>query len=199
MRTEPLASNVIRFARPAPAKRKVLHASCGQLISSSLHKAFQTTEWQEIHPEYDEHEKSHFSSIIRGLRATDNASFDAIWSSKDLEMLSTSEVPIVLTEYKRILKSGGILLCKVPDLRAVCEYVTNGLLAEPIADRVNIPRFTSTGKALSPLDIIFGVHADAGPRTGFDAQSLKHKIEGAGFRNVLIQSENLELWAKASK
>lgn len=62
-------------------------------------------------------------NLLSGL-PFDNKSFDVIYSSHFLEHLSSSQVRFVLKEFKRVLKTNGILRVVVPDLENLCrEYL----------------------------------------------------------------------------
>lgn len=99
--------------------------------------------------------------------------FDALWCSHALEHLACFEVPIALSEFKRVLRPGGYAMIVVPDLEGVTatEEVLYHAPCGPITGR----------------DMIYGHEASIRKspymqhRTGFVQSTMLKALEAAGF------------------
>ncbi|MEG4573207.1 tetratricopeptide repeat protein [Microcoleus sp. N3A4] len=180
------------------SRKKVLHVGCGPYSFSGLHETFRTDEWQEVRLDIDPNVKPDIISSITDMSSVPSHSFDAIWSSHNIEHIYHHEVPIALAEFYRVLKPGGFVLITLPDIQKVAEYVALGNLEQPL--------YTSPSGSISAIDILYGFGADIAKgkyymahRTGFTQQSLALKIQQAGFHPVEVRREELNLWATAYK
>ncbi len=176
----------------------VLHVGCGRYSPTSLHPAFRTSEWQEIRFDIDPDVEPDIIGTLTDMEAVDSSSVNAIWSSHNIEHLYPHEVPIALGECYRALKPGGIVLITLPDIQKVAEYVAAGKLETPL--------YISPAGEIAALDILYGLGTSIANgnyymahRTGFTAETLKNKLMDAGFVNVEVCREDLNLWAKAYK
>ena len=89
-----------------PITRRVLDAGAGPKSNSRLHPIF--AGWTVVRLDINPAVQPDIIGTITDLRARiPNASFDAIWSSHNIEHLHTFEVPAALNEFKRILKPDG--------------------------------------------------------------------------------------------
>jgi len=116
--------------------------------------------------------------------------FSAIYASHVLEHLYRSQGLVLLSECKRVLKPGGVLRLVVPDLQSmVVEYVNskkNGA-STSAADHLNDK--LAFRSAAPPVGNVF-VRSHAvwkdfhSHKWMYDADSLRHYLEAAGFRQV---------------
>lgn len=104
----------------------------------------------------------------------DNLSFvgdntvDLIYNCHVLEHFKRREVAKVLTEWKRVLKPGGILRISVPDFASLCAvYQRNGELEQVL------------GALFGRQDYLYNIHYNV-----FDEVSLTKTLEEIGFINV---------------
>ncbi len=104
----------------------------------------------------------------------DNLSFlgddtvDLIYNCHVLEHFKRREVAKVLSEWKRVLKPGGILRISVPDFSSLCEvYKRNGKLEEVV------------GALFGRQDYLYNIHYNV-----FDYASLSKALEDLGLENV---------------
>jgi predicted SAM-dependent methyltransferase len=97
-----------------------------------------------------------------------NKSVDEILASHLLEHFSYTEVDIVLKDWYRALKPGGILHIRVPDMEQVCK------------DYINSDEQRRMNWAIIE---IYGGQWNGGEfhKNGFDEHSLKHFVENQGF------------------
>jgi len=118
----------------------------------------------------------------RGVRRADvrkripfpDSSVSCIYSSHTFEHFTYEESRAVARECFRVLRPGGILRIVVPDLGImVRDYLAD--TADPMASHRFVARLLLTA---SVRDI---VHAGAHHKQMFDARSLAHMLQGAGF------------------
>lgn len=108
----------------------------------------------------------------------DIGTYDALLCRHALEHLYSHEVPTALSEFRRVLKPGGVVMVFVPDLQDV--QATDEVL------------FESPSGPISGLDLLYGfrVATTHNPhmqhKTGFVAATLNRAIESAGFKNVRV-------------
>ena len=57
------------------------------------------------------------------MAAVQSESMDALYSAHNIEHVYAHEVPVVLTEFLRVLKPTGYLVITCPDLQTVCALV----------------------------------------------------------------------------
>ncbi len=176
-----------------PQSFKVLHVGCGPKHPLALAPMFRNPAWQEIRLDIDPEVEPDLIGSITDLSAVADNSMDALYSSHNLEHIFRDEVPIALAEFFRVLKPGGLLLVTMPDLQAVAKFVAEGKLEEPIETY-------PSGAQVRAIEAIYGpgngfmLH-----RTGFTAKTLRAKLSIAGFQEITICSEGINLWAKGYK
>lgn len=110
----------------------------------------------------------------------DIGSFDVVYCSHTLEHLSWSDVDRALREFRRVLLPGGVLIVWVPDLDGV----------RPTEEVV----FVSPAGPITGVDLYWG-HRESIDRgahamthkSGFVAETLRRKLEGAGFPHVEVK------------
>ncbi|MGZ8341945.1 MAG: class I SAM-dependent methyltransferase [Telluria sp.] len=178
--------------------RHLLHVGCGPIRSDRLPVCFRSDAWQEIRLDIDPRVQPDIVGTITDLSMIPDNSVDAIWSSHNLEHLNSYEVPVALSEFRRVLKDDGFALVTLPDLRAVARHIANDNLADPL--------YMSAAGPIHALDIVFGHQASlvAGNhymahRTGFTASTLGTSLINAGFDEVRVhEGGRLDLWAIAT-
>lgn len=178
--------------------KKVLHVGCGVQKPGRLHPMFSTPGWTEVRLDINPMARPDFVASITDMAIVNDASMDALFSSHNLEHLLPHEVPAALSEFRRVLKTGGLALIAVPDLQAAAEYIARG-----DADHV---LYDSPLGPVTPLDMVYG-HAKALARgnffmqhkTGFTAKTLSGALVKAGFAatDITRDEKTLSLWAKA--
>jgi protein O-GlcNAc transferase len=179
-------------------EKTVLHVGCGPYRRDSLHKTFRTNEWLEVRLDIDPSVKPDIIGTITDMSGVQSESVDAVYSSHNLEHVYNHEVPGALAEFYRVLKPGGFALITLPDIQKVAEYVAEGNLEDTL--------YVSPAGPIAAIDILYGLgeaiargnHYMA-HRTGFTAQSLAKKMQEAGFRDIEVRRENLDLWATGYK
>ena len=108
--------------------KKFLHVGCGRLTKANSTPEFQKKEWIETRLDIDESVTPDIISSITDMSVVDSDSFDAVYSSHNIEHLFSHEVPLALKEMHRVLCDDGFLVITCPDLQSVCEHVVNDKL-----------------------------------------------------------------------
>ena len=180
--------------------KKFLHVGCGPNYKDNTIPAFASEIWQEVRLDIDKTVKPDIVSSVLDLGIIDSESFDAIFSSHNIEHVYTHEVPIMLKEFVRVLNNDGFFVVNCPNLIPVARLIVDDKLTEPA--------YISPAGPISPLDILHGHGASIergnefmAHKTGFTPKSLNAVLLEAGFKNVgmLAREANLDIWAVATK
>ena len=180
--------------------KKFLHVGCGRLTKANSTPEFQKKEWIETRLDIDENVTPDIISSITDMSVVDSNSFDAVYSSHNIEHLFSHEVPLALKEMHRVLCDDGFLVITCPDLQSVCEHVVNDKLTEPL--------YQSGMGPISPIDIIYGHRSSISSgnhymahKVGFTAKVLYSTLTGVGFKCAAVarQPKAFNLWAVAYK
>jgi SAM-dependent methyltransferase len=178
--------------------KTVLHVGCGVNTPDKLHETFRDESWREVRLDINPAVKPDIVASITDMRDIQDASFEALYSSHNLEHLHPHEIPTALREFKRVLKPFGFALITVPDLRQAARY-----LAEDKAEETVL--MTNKGP-ITPLDILYGFrpflkngNLFMAHNYGFTASTLRAALVDAGFQNVGVEPDGeFNLWATAS-
>ena len=182
----------------SPNLKTVLHVGCGVHTPDKLHETFRDESWREIRLDINPAVKPDIVASITDMRDVPDASFEALYSSHNLEHLHPHEVPLALAEFKRVLKPFGFALITVPDLRQVARFVAEDRAEEPVL-------MTNKGP-IAPLDILYGFrpflqsgNLFMAHNYGFTASTLRAALMEAGFLDVAVEPDGeFNLWATAS-
>ncbi len=179
-----------------PITRRVLDAGAGPKSNSRLHPIF--AGWTVVRLDINPAVQPDIIGTITDLRARiPNASFDAIWSSHNIEHLHTFEVPAALNEFKRILKPDGFAFMTCPDLEQIGKLIAGGDVERTI--------YQSPAGPINVLDMLFGHSASIARgntymahNTGFTVNNLGAALQAAGFRESWVApGKAIDLWAIA--
>lgn len=176
----------------------VLNIGSGYPLRQKLPPLFQGAEWRELRHDLDPGTNPDILCPLPDLSPVATGSVDAVWSSHNLIHLHRHEVPQALGEFLRVLRSGGLLLVSVLDLRRICEYIA--------ADALDQEVYRSPSGPITALDMLYG-HADSigqgadymAHKCGFTSTTLGQLLGVAGFVGVEISQSDLDLRAKAYK
>ncbi len=178
-------------------KKTVLHVGCG---ARPIDAHFSAQEWQETRLDIDPAVKPDIVCSITKMSPVPNESYDAIWSSHNLEHLYAHEVYLALREFHRVLKPQGIAYVALPDIQTVAEEI--------VKDNLEGVLYQSPAGPISPIDVMWGHRGfiQAGNvymahKTGFTAQTLGQKFIAVGFQRVRVERRKkiFELLATAEK
>jgi hypothetical protein len=180
-----------RRARDAAGNKKtILHVGCGPRTAGVLPREF--AEWKEVRLDIDRDVGPDIVASIADMRAVADSSVDAVWSSHNLEHLAANQVPLALSEFRRVTKPGCAVYIIVPDIGAVAAEIARGGLDSVL--------YVSPAGPITPLDVLYG-HAGMIAqgndfqchKTGFTGESIERQLTEAGFSKVIIQ-KNTEAW-----
>ena len=170
-----------------------LHVGCGPKHID--HTPFWGKQWKETRLDIDASVDPDVVGTMTDLSSVSDQSMDAVFSSHNIEHLYPHEVPLALSEFKRVLKPDGFILVTCPDLKSVC-----GLVAE---DKLAEPAYQSGKGPIAPIDILYGHRASMqngnlymAHRCGFTVKVLSATFENAGFSSLVkARPEFFDLWA----
>lgn len=162
----------------APPLGKLLHIGCGSKTKASLPSLFH--QYDEIRLDIDPGVSPDILADMRDLSMLEDESYDALYSSHNIEHLFSHEVVPTLGEWRRVLKTNGVAVVQCPDLGAVCQAVARTGLTGTL--------YRSPIGPITPLDILYG-HINSVRRgnihmahkTGFTCDTLTRVMTGAGF------------------
>lgn len=172
---------------------RVLNIGCGPKSKSRLHRAFHGPEWDEVRLDIDKNVEPDIVGSIVDMWEVPTASFDAVWSSHNVEHLHAHEVQPALREIRRVLKPGGFCLITCPDIEVVARLIVEGKLDDPA--------YISSAGPITPIDMMFGHGASiaAGQRymahnTAFSLKRLGDQLVQAGFGEARGLTHLFDLW-----
>jgi len=84
-----------------------LHVGCGPQHKDHTTSGFNTPEWFELRLDIDKSVAPDIIGTMTDMSAVETSSVDAIFSSHNIEHLSPHEVPVALSEFRRVLKPDG--------------------------------------------------------------------------------------------
>ncbi len=181
----------------APRMRSVLHIGSGPRGIHRLHPIFQAG-WREVRLDLDPSVEPDIVCSTADMRAhVASETFDAVWSSHNIEHLYDHEVPRAFAEIVRVLKPDGFFLVRCPDLETVLEAA--------LRDGLESTAYVSPAGPITPLDMLFGHRASVARgnafmahRTGFTDIRLGRLLLEAGFAHVSTKrASGFDLWAAA--
>ena len=189
----------IRDSKATAVPRRVLHIGCGVKSHHRLHALFRNpAAWSEVRADVDANVAPDLiCSAVDMKQQVASESYDALWSSHTIEHLYDHEIPLAFAEFVRVLKPGGFVLIRCPDLASIVEAI-QAIGPETVA-------YMSPAGPITPLDMLFGHRAAIanGNRfmahhTAFTDERLGELLVDAGFASVVTKrADNYDLWAVA--
>lgn len=181
-------------------ERIVLHVGCGKPNPRALHETFRSPQWRELRLDLDPDPalRTDIVASIVDMSPVGSETVDAVWSSHNLEHVFVHEVPLVLAEFRRVLRPGGFALVTVPNLQYVASALAKGRLEDPL--------FETEAGPITPLDMLYGNtrwisegNEFMAHRTGFTARTMTQKLRDAGFDEVNVRQAGDQLVARAAR
>tara|TARA_B100000963_G_scaffold361023_1_gene394433 strand:- start:2457 stop:3071 length:615 start_codon:yes stop_codon:yes gene_type:complete len=180
--------------------KKFLHVGSGRLTKEHTTLAFNSDEWDEVRVDIDPDVKPDIISSITDMSSIESKSFDAVYSSHNIEHLYAHEVTIALSEMNRVLNDNGFLIITCPDLQSVCAEVAKGKLVDSL--------YVSGMGPIAAIDILYGFRPSLqkgnyymAHKVGFTKEVLQSTLIAAGFKHAVVASHSptYVLWGIASK
>ena len=164
-------------------KTTVLHVGSGGVHILGTN-GFDADSWQEARLDINPDVKPDIVGDITDMSPEiQGCTFDAVYSSHNLEHLYAHEVSLALREFLRVLKPDGYAIIRCPDIQQVAEQVAQGKLLDTL--------YTSSAGPITPLDIMFGHGKSIAAgnyymehHTAFTLDTLKQACLDAGFGMV---------------
>lgn len=182
----------------ALAEKTVLHVGCGSWRPGSLHPSFEGDGWRELRLDINPDANPDIVASMTDLSPVATASVDAIWNSHALEHLYAHEVPIALREFYRVLRPGGYVLMRMPDLQTAAKLIVE---EGPLSTA-----YESPSGPITPLDILYGHGASIATgetgmahKTGFTQRSIAQHLEAVGFVEVVTEVSGFDLWVRGMR
>ena len=175
--------------------KSVLHVGCGYKNITSMGPAFNDGTWEEVRFDVDKEVNPDILGSMLEMSAVEDESVDAIWSSHNIEHVFTHQVPIVLSEFVRVLRKDGFVIVSCPDIKEVCRRVALGDVTDIL--------YVSRSGPITPLDVLFGHirsveqgNVYMAHKTGFTLASLGRAFGQAGFAhfNGFRRTVHFDLW-----
>lgn len=177
--------------------KQFLHVGCGQKRKDKTTRAFNSPDWHETRFDIDEGVQPDIIGSMTDMSVIPSASYDALYSSHNIEHLYPHEVIVALREFRRVIKADGALVITCPDLQSVAALVAEDKLLDAV--------YQSPAGPITPLDILYGHRASMARgnlymahRTGFTAKVLTQFLQAAGFAKVAVKrrpAPHFDLWA----
>ena len=178
-------------------RKRVLHVGCGPLAAEKLHESFRGDDWTEVRLDINPGAHPDIVASITDMSVVPSESFDALYSSHNLEHLAPHDLPAALREFYRVLRPQGYALITLPDLQQAAEYIAAGRAEETV--------FMTNKGPITPLDMLYGFRPllAANPfmahRFGYTAATLEKALREAGFLHVCVERDGeFNLWAVVS-
>ena len=179
--------------------KKFLHVGCGPAQKKDTTKVFISDDWDEVRLDIDPSVNPDIIGDILDLNDIKDNSYDAVFSSHNIEHVFMHEVKIALNEFKRVLKDDGFLLICCPDISKACDMIASGKVGEKLYD--------SPAGPIYPLELLYGHNNSIASgktymahKTGFTTDTLKFFIGDAGFKSFIVAEDNVfNLWSLAYK
>lgn len=183
--------NVFHAYRP----KRVLNVGSGPANPAKLHPAFQGSGWREVRLDVEPQVRPDIVGDMVDMRGTvADASFDAVWSSHNVEHLSAHQVPLAFGEFRRILKPDGFVLVTCPDVEAIAGFI--------VENGIDAVAYHSAAGPVTPVDMLWGHGASIAAgfgfmahHTGFTVRRLADAGLAAGFAEVRVARSAFDLWA----
>lgn len=130
------------------------------------------------------------------LKALDPDQFDLVYSSHNLEHFHDHQVPVVLAGMFHVLKPGGAVHIRVPDIVGAVRMMLDS--GKQLTDTLYV---TKHGFPVRTLDILYGwswvIEQSGQPyfahKTGFSIKTLHGALAQAGFTDLEIYHSDIEL------
>lgn len=163
-------------------------------------KGFQDGSWEEVRYNISPDCQPDYIGDMLDMSTVPDGSMDALYSSHNIEHVFYHEVPILLKEFRRVLKDDGFCVITCPDIQEVARFMAEGKLDDPL--------YQSKIGPISALDIMYG-HSGRQARgqvymahkTGFSLELLAKRLNQAGFGQYQgrRRKRNRDLWFAALK
>jgi len=179
---------------------RFLHVGCGKKRKDRTLRPFTSPEWEEVTLDIDERVMPDIIDKLPELAKVESGSFDAVFSSHNVEHLYPHEVLPAFEAFCRVLKDDGVLIVTCPDLQSLGERLASG--------DIDTPLYESSAGPVSPIDVLFGFRPSIAQgnlymahHTGYTVKTIRTVCFQAGFASLSVRRRprNYDLWVVATK
>ena len=179
---------------------KFLHVGCGAKTKTSTTAGFNSSHWEETRFDIDEGVAPDIIGSMIDMSNVGDESYDAIYSSHNIEHLYPHEIGLAFKEFLRVLKHDGFVFITCPYLQSVCQLVAEDKLLEVA--------YHSRAGPISAIDMLYGHRPSMqggnlymSHRSGFTERSLLNTARHYGFKSfvTLRREEYFDLFLLATK
>ena len=178
-----------------------LHVGCGSAQQANTTREFARADWKELRLDINPAVAPDIVGNLLDMNGVPTESQDAVFSSHNIEHLFAHEVPVALSEFRRVLKPTGYLVLTCPNLQEIAELVA--------ADQLTEPAYQSPAGPVSAIDMLYGYRpflatgdSFMAHKCGFTKKVLDATLYGCGFAIVASAQRKapfFDLWALASR
>ncbi|MXQ12425.1 class I SAM-dependent methyltransferase [Microvirga makkahensis] len=179
---------------------RFLHVGCGKKRKDQTLRPFKSLEWEEVTLDIDEGVMPDIVDKLPELAKVESSSFDAVFSSHNVEHLYPHDVLPAFKAFYRVLKDDGLLIVTCPDLQSLGEKLACG--------DIDTPLYESAAGPISPIDVLYGFRPAMAEgnlymahHTGYTAKSMETVCARAGFASIAVarRPSKYDLWTVATK
>lgn len=156
--------------------------------------------WKQDLLDIDEKVAPDILGDAREMLTLDRDAYDAIYCSHNLEHYYQHEVPVVLAGFAHVLKPGGAVDIAVPNVMSVLKQMFERKL--DISDVF----YRVTGGPVRFHDVLYGWDAAMSRgnlyyahKCGFSPLSLEQALRAAGFEQIQLADDGMNLFAAGIK
>tara|TARA_X000000368_G_scaffold44882_1_gene32233 strand:+ start:379 stop:1011 length:633 start_codon:yes stop_codon:yes gene_type:complete len=178
------------------SKFKFLHVGCGPKRKDKTTKIFNNDEWEEVTFDIDPKCNPNILGSMTDLSMIEDNTFDAIYSSHNIEHLFTHEAVIAAKEFLRVIKNDGYIMIVCPDLLSTCKAIIEKGPLKPLYHLTN-PNTGELDKNLfvAGIDILYGWRLPIqngnefmAHKSAYTENSLTQLCLQAGFKKIVSTS-----------
>ena len=178
--------------------QKLLHVGPGTDYKEQTTPVFNTNNWLETRLDIDPNVDPDILASITDMSEIEDNTFDAVFSSHNIEHIYAHDVLKAFNEFIRVLKDDGFLLLTCPDIQQVCKLIGDGRIGEKL--------YSAPAGDIYPLDVLYGWrqaiaegHENMAHKNGFTSQSLIDHLRVVKFKSFITAQEGYNLWILAYK
>ena len=172
-----------------PREPVLVNVGCGRRGEGRLPAHFNS--WRQLRVDIDATVSPDIVADLTDLSPIADSSVDAVWAAHCIEHLYEYQVPIALSEFRRVLRDDGFVCLIVPDLQTVAQYVA--------VDRLHETLYDSPAGPITPHDIFFGFgtaiasgRTSMAHRCGFTPGMLQRYFRDLPFGELLLRRRTQE-------
>ena len=181
--------------------KKFLHIGPGTSYKNNTTPIFNSNNWDEVRLDIDPEVKPDILSSMLDMKEVKSNSFDAVFSSHNIEHVFAYQVNTAFSEMYRVLNNKGYLVITCPDIQQVSIEVAKGNLTNPLYH-------TANNKPIAAIDIMYGYGSSLkegnhfmAHKCGFADKVLFNELKRVGFKSISVikATTAYALWAIAYK